>query len=128
MAPWAARGKCKHDENTQCVDDDPGDRARTDKRTLAQRQHDALSAIGRAMLASGQFGKHQGLPATIIVSTTLQDLEAASGYAITGGGTLLPMRDVIRLATHATTIWRCSTNTRRSSVYGPPRESYSWKR
>jgi hypothetical protein len=101
MAPWAARGKCNPDDPTPCVDGDPGDRAGTDQRTLAQRQHDALVAIGRAMLASGQLGSHHGLPATIIVSTTLQDLESASGYAVTGGGTLLPMRDVIRLASHA---------------------------
>jgi hypothetical protein len=38
---------------------------------------------------------------TIIVSTTLQELESATGNAVTGGGTLLPMRDVIRLASHA---------------------------
>ena len=101
MAPAAARGKCNPDDPTPCVDGDPGDRARTDQRTLAQRQHDALIAIGRAMLASGQLGSHHGLPATIIVSTTLHDLESASGHAVTGGGTLLPMRDVIRLASHA---------------------------
>jgi hypothetical protein len=101
MAAWATPGTCNPDDETPCVDGDPGDRARTDQRTLAQRQHDALTAIGRAMLASGQLGSHHGLPATIIVSTTLQDLESASGYAVTGGGTLLPMRDVIRLASHA---------------------------
>jgi Domain of unknown function (DUF222) len=101
MAPAAARGKCNPDDPTPCVDGDPGEKAGTDQRTLAQRQHDALIAIGRAMLASGQLGSHHGLPATIIVSTTLQDLESAAGYAVTGGGTLLPMRDVIRLASHA---------------------------
>jgi Domain of unknown function (DUF222) len=34
----------------------------------------------------------------IIVSTTLQELESGCGQAVTAGGTLLPMRDVIRLA------------------------------
>jgi Domain of unknown function (DUF222) len=101
MAAKAARGKCNPDDPNPCVDGDPGERAHTDQRTLAQRQHDALTAVGRAMLASGQLGSHHGLPATIIVSTTLQDLESASGHAVTGGGTLLPMRDVIRLASHA---------------------------
>ncbi|GLE53743.1 hypothetical protein ATCCBAA256_33060 [Mycobacterium montefiorense] len=37
----------------------------------------------------------------IVVTTTLQELEAATGKALTGGGALLPMSDVIRLATHA---------------------------
>lgn len=57
--------------------------------------------MGRSVLASGELGKHNGLPATIIVSTTLQDLQSAAGFAVTGGGTLLPMRDVIRLASQS---------------------------
>jgi len=72
-----------------------------DARTLGQRQHDALTAIGRSVLSSGELGQHNGLPATIIVSTTMQDLESAAGSAVTGGGTLLPMSEVIRLASHA---------------------------
>jgi hypothetical protein len=41
------------------------------------------------------------VPVSIIVSTTLQELEAGTGQAVTAGGTLLPMSDVIRLAAHA---------------------------
>ena len=37
----------------------------------------------------------------IIVTTTLNELEAAAGKGLTGGGTLLPMSEVIRLARHA---------------------------
>jgi hypothetical protein len=47
------------------------------------------------------LGQHNGLPVTIIVTTTLAELEAASGVAVTGGGTLLPMSTVIRMASHA---------------------------
>jgi hypothetical protein len=54
--------------------------------------------MGRAVLASGQLGKHHGLPCTIIVTTTLQQLQSAAGVAVTAGGSLLPMREVIRLA------------------------------
>ncbi len=72
-----------------------------DTRSAAQRNHDALTAAARALLACGQLGQHNGLPATIIVTTTLRELEAAAGTALTGGGTLLPMSDVIRLASHA---------------------------
>lgn len=53
------------------------------------------------MLASGELGQHNGLPASIIVTTTLAELEAAAGRGLTGGGTILPMSDVIRLARHA---------------------------
>jgi hypothetical protein len=57
--------------------------------------------MGRAVLGSGKLGQHNGLPATIIVSTTLQELQSARGHAVTAGGTLLPMADVIREAAHA---------------------------
>ncbi len=52
-------------------------------------------------MASGKLGQHNGLPASIIVTTTLAELEAAAGRALTGGGSILPMSDVIRLARHA---------------------------
>jgi hypothetical protein len=41
------------------------------------------------------------LPAALIVTTTLRELEAAAGRGLTGGGTILPMSDVIRLGRHA---------------------------
>ena len=72
-----------------------------DTRSAAQRNHDALTAAARALLASGDLGQHNGVPATIIVTTTLRELEAGVGTRLTGGGTLLPMSDVIRLASHA---------------------------
>jgi Domain of unknown function (DUF222) len=53
------------------------------------------------VLSSGQLGSHHGLPVSIVVSTTLQELEAAAGTAITGGGSRLPMSDLIRMASHA---------------------------
>ncbi|ORB82748.1 hypothetical protein B1987_01565 [Mycobacterium kansasii] len=43
----------------------------------------------------------QRLPASIIVSTTLKDLESASGKGLTGAGSLLPMSELMRLARHA---------------------------
>jgi Domain of unknown function (DUF222) len=58
------------------------------------------NAALRALLASGKLGQHNGLPASIIVTTTLKDLEAAAGKGLTGGGTLLPMSDVIRMTRH----------------------------
>ena len=72
-----------------------------DTRTQGQRNHDALKAMAQSALASGELGQHNGLPTTIIVTTTQQDLESAAGHAVTGGGTRLPMKDVIRLAATA---------------------------
>ncbi|WP_162827418.1 HNH endonuclease signature motif containing protein [Mycolicibacterium neoaurum] len=72
-----------------------------DTRSPAQRQHDALKAVLRDTIASGRLGQHNGLPVTVVVSTTLPELETAAGIAVTGTGTLMPMADLIRLAEHA---------------------------
>ncbi|MCV7150453.1 HNH endonuclease signature motif containing protein [Mycolicibacterium pyrenivorans] len=72
-----------------------------DLRTQAQRNHDALVAMGQMALMSGDLGKHNGLPVTVIVSTTLQDLEKGAGLAVTGGGTRLPIPTLIRMAARA---------------------------
>ena len=102
FAKLAAPGMCNSADETPCVSGKPSQAAiQGDTRSLGQRNHDALLAAARALLASGELGQHNGLPASIIVTTTLQELEAGAGKALTGGGTLLPMSDVIRLAGHA---------------------------
>jgi Domain of unknown function (DUF222) len=99
IAKLGAPGMCNPDDATPTVDGEPSEEVvDRDTRTPAQRAHDALTAMGRALLASGTLGQHRGLPTSIIVRTTLQDLESAAGKANTGGGTWLPMRDVIRMA------------------------------
>ncbi|MGZ6780729.1 MAG: HNH endonuclease signature motif containing protein, partial [Mycobacterium sp.] len=101
-AKWAAPGMCNPDEDTPCLDGEASaEAARSDLRSTGQRQHDALKALCRAMLASGQLGSHNGLPVTMVVSTTLAELESGTGHAVTGGGTLLPMSEVIRQASAA---------------------------
>ncbi len=102
LAKLAAPGMCNSSDDEPCISGTPSESAiQGDTRSLAQRNHDALVAAGRALLASGELGQHNGLPASIIVTTTMKELEAGSGKALTGGGTLLPMSDVIRLASHA---------------------------
>ncbi len=53
------------------------------------------------MLESGELGQHNGLPTSIIIRTTLQDLESRAGVGVSGGGTVIPISDVIRMAAHA---------------------------
>jgi hypothetical protein len=102
FAKWAAPGMCNPDDEVPCVDGRPSEaHIQNDQRSPAQRNHDALKAMGRSVLSSGELGQHNGLPCTVVVSTTLQELESGAGYAVTGGGTLLPMSDVIRFAAHA---------------------------
>jgi hypothetical protein len=102
FAKLAAPGMCNPADPTPCIHGTPSQEAvQGDTRSAAQRTHDALNAALRALLASGTLGQHNGLPAGIIVTTTLRELEAGCGKALTGGGSLLPMSDVIRLASHA---------------------------
>jgi hypothetical protein len=64
------------------------------------------------VLASGRLGSHRGHPVTVIVRTTLAELNQAAhavtnpdipmpAPARTGADTALPMRDVIRLGADA---------------------------
>ncbi|TFV54032.1 DUF222 domain-containing protein, partial [Mycobacterium sp. PS03-16] len=57
-----------------------------ERETKSQRDYDALKAGLRLALASGALGTRHGLPASIVVTTTLDDLEKAAGYARTAGG------------------------------------------
>lgn len=102
LAKFAAPGMCNPDDQTPTVVGEPDPAvAGRDRRTVAQRQHDALGALLRRQLGDPALGQHNGLPVTIIATTTVEQLCAASGQAITGGGTLLPIRDLIRMASHA---------------------------
>ncbi|WP_264993073.1 HNH endonuclease signature motif containing protein, partial [Mycobacterium montefiorense] len=102
LAKVAAPGMCNPNDQTPCTDGTPSQNAIDhDVRSAPQRNHDGLGAALRALLASGKLGQHNGLPASIIVTTTLAELEAVTGHGSTGGGTRLPINDVIRLARHA---------------------------
>jgi hypothetical protein len=80
-----------------------------DERSPAQRCHDALKLGLETAIASGGLGVHRGHPVTVVVTTTLGDLEQAARAAVdpatpmpaaarTGGGSRLPMRDLIAMA------------------------------
>jgi hypothetical protein len=99
FAKWAAPGMCNPDDEQPCVSGTPSQtQIDQDHRCLAQRQHDALVAVGRSVLESGELGQHNGLPTSIIIRTTLQDLESRAGVGVSGGGTVIPISEVIRLA------------------------------
>lgn len=102
FAKFAAPGMCNPDDQTPTVTGEPTQEAvDIDRRLNAQRQHDALVALLRNQLGDPKLGNHNGLPVTIIATTTIEQLSAAAGHAVTAGGTLLPMRDLIRMASHA---------------------------
>lgn len=90
----------------QTPDSDPEAR---DDRTPAQRCHDALKLGLQTAIASGGLGMHRGHPVTVIATTTLAELDRAAHASVdasipmpapahTGGGSRLPMPDLIRMA------------------------------
>lgn len=102
FAKFAAPGMCNPADQTPVVTGAPTDTAiNADARTTGQRQHDALMFLARRHLGDPKLGQHNGLPVTVIATATVQDLENATGHATTGGGTRLPMSDLIRMAAHA---------------------------
>ena len=101
FAKFAAPGMCNPADEQPCTSGTPSQaQIDNDQRSLAQRQHDALVVIGRIALMS-DLGQLNGLPVSIIVRTTLQDLESRAGIGVSGGGTKIPIRDVIRMGGHA---------------------------
>lgn len=83
-----------------------------DDRTPSQRCHDAIKLGLQTAVSSGGLGTHRGHPVTVIVTTILTELNQAAhdaadprapmpSPATTGGGSRLPMRDLIRMAAGA---------------------------
>ncbi|OYN81117.1 HNH endonuclease signature motif containing protein [Mycolicibacterium sphagni] len=102
LAKYGAPGMCNPADQTAITDGDPAPaQVETDTRTVGQRHNDALMAVLRATLGNPKLGQHKGLPVTVIVSTTLQELQDKVGNGVTGGGTVVPITDVIRMARHS---------------------------
>jgi hypothetical protein len=98
----------RHQPESAERDPEPHD----DDRTPAQRCHDALKLGLQTAIASGKLGSHRGHPVTVVVTTTLAELNQAAHAVVdesipmpaptrTGGGSRLPMRDLIRMAANA---------------------------
>ncbi|AMD56197.1 hypothetical protein ATO49_28250, partial [Mycolicibacterium fortuitum subsp. fortuitum DSM 46621 = ATCC 6841 = JCM 6387] len=101
FAKFAAPGMCNPDDEQPCTSGTPTQaQIDNDHRSLAQRQHDALLVVGRIALMT-DLGQLNGLPVSLIIRTTVQDLESRAGIGISGGGTKIPIKDVLRMAAHA---------------------------
>ena len=82
----------------------PNDETGRDSRSPAQRLHDALLDAARRLLRSGELPACGGIPATVIVTVTLDELETRSGFATTSHGGLLSVPDALALAAEAEVI------------------------
>jgi hypothetical protein len=93
LAKYAAPGMCHPEQEVPCVSGTPSQaQIDSDARTVGQRRHDALAFVLRSALGKKDLGMLNGMPTTVIVRTTLADLAARAGVAVTGGGTVMPGR------------------------------------
>jgi hypothetical protein len=98
-ARFSAPGMCNPADEHPCTSGTPTQQQIDgDLRTPAQRRHDAFEYIGRMALDKTELGHQGGLPTTVIVRTTLQDLQTRAGIGVTGGGTIVPVADVLNMA------------------------------
>ncbi|MFN8031695.1 MAG: DUF222 domain-containing protein [Mycobacterium sp.] len=90
----------------------PDSEDKRDSRSPEQRCHDGLKLALKTAIASGGLGQHRGAPVTVVVTTTLAELDHAARAAAdpsvpmppparTGGNGRIPMRDLIRMASDA---------------------------
>jgi hypothetical protein len=108
LAIWAAPGMNDpgNDASPSGAADDPAidpevlrAAAQMDSRSQDQRNHDALSAMLKYLISSGQMGKtHNGLPAQLIITLSKADLDAAAGVAHSATGVDIPVEDLVKMA------------------------------
>ncbi|MUM35795.1 DUF222 domain-containing protein, partial [Mycobacterium sp. CBMA361] len=98
QAKLGAPGMCNPADDVPCRSGTPSQaQIDNDIRSAEQRNHDALVAMGRIALGT-DLGDHNGLPVTVVVTTTMQELEHGAGLALTHTGSKLPIPDLIRMA------------------------------
>ena len=82
----AAPGMCNPADEHPCLDGEPTDeQIRNDTRTTGKRNHDALLALCKRMLTTQPTGTINGLPANVVITVSLTDLEKGTGHGLTAG-------------------------------------------
>ncbi|GAA5052494.1 HNH endonuclease signature motif containing protein [Nocardia callitridis] len=106
VAKYARPGMCNpEDPNSPSlhIDTAPVDRdvlvaaADRDRRSAAQRTHDALLAILHPDNTGG-WGTHRGVPVSTILTMDVTEVEKAAGVATTATGGTVPMCEALELA------------------------------
>ncbi|WP_110472853.1 HNH endonuclease signature motif containing protein [Williamsia limnetica] len=102
---WAAKGMNNPDDpqspsgNVDKADPQAiKEAAARDSRSQGQRNHDAFRRLLEMVVGQGKLGQHRGLPARVIVTMTLEQLESEVGLATTASGGVIPVRDALALA------------------------------
>ena len=104
----------------------PADDDQSDRRSPAQRRHDALLDAGRRLLRSGALPDCGGAPATVLVTLTVDQLQARTGLATAGHGGLISIPEALRIAAEADIVPRGGRRRRRGARLraDPPGRQY----
>ncbi|MBB5914765.1 hypothetical protein BJY24_003632 [Nocardia transvalensis] len=105
LAAYARPGVCNpEDPDSPSVDvgnADPrtlAEAAGRDRRSTAQRNHDALTALLSSGVITGELGSHRGMPVATVLTMNVEDVEHLSGVATTATGGTVPIGDALALA------------------------------
>jgi hypothetical protein len=72
-----------------------------DERSPAQRRHDAMGEAGRRLLNSGALPPAGGTPVTVLVTTTIDELQAGQGAARTGHDDVISISTLLAMSSDA---------------------------
>ncbi|WP_024802844.1 HNH endonuclease signature motif containing protein [Nocardia sp. BMG51109] len=105
LAKYARPGACNPDDpDSPAIDIDHADprvladAASRDRRSAAQRNHDALHALLSSGVFADRLGAHRGVPVTAILTMSVDEVEQAAGVATTATGGTVPMSKALALA------------------------------
>lgn len=79
----------------------PTEAGGVDRRTAGQRRHDALVAVFKQALRAGELPQSGGVPATVLITLTAEQLSSGDGLAETSTGQQLTVAEALRLAGQA---------------------------
>jgi uncharacterized protein DUF222/HNH endonuclease len=79
----------------------PDNDGEPDRRSPGQRRHDALLDAGRRLLRAGPLPDAGGTPATVVVTMTLEQVEARSGVVTTAHGGAISVAQALQIAAEA---------------------------
>lgn len=73
----------------------------SDRRTPAQRRHDAMAEAAARLLRSDTLPSAGGSPVTVLAMTTMDELKAGAGVAVTSHGTQLSVTKLMQMSADA---------------------------
>ncbi|HEY3714404.1 MAG TPA: DUF222 domain-containing protein [Jatrophihabitantaceae bacterium] len=79
----------------------PSDADGPDVRSPGQRMHDALADAAHRLLASGDLPPSGGMPATVLLTLTLDQLETRTGHVTTAHGGTISVHEALQAAGEA---------------------------